>query len=79
MRTKTDVEVVEYARSLVAHNLYNNMEDATNESLRFFNKCDKGFVEPMKCPHRLGIEINVTTIDGKVVSVTHTLKERKIS
>lgn len=35
-RTKIDIEVIEYARSLVAHKFYNNMEEAVKESLRFF-------------------------------------------
>jgi hypothetical protein len=77
MRTKEDVDVIEYARSLMAHGFYDNMNDATKESLRFYKKSDNGLIEPMKCPHRLGIEIEVKTIDGKIVSSTHTLKKRK--
>lgn len=74
-----DVEVIEYARSLIAHGFYKNMNDATKESIRFFTKCDNGLVEPMKCPHRLGVEIITEIIDGKVKSVTYNLKDRKKS
>ena len=79
MRNKVDIEVIEYARSLMAHGFYDNMNKATNESLRFFKKMDKGFVEPMKCPHRLGIDIITETVDGKIKSVTHVLNNRKTS
>lgn len=79
MRNKEDIEVIEYARSLVAHGFYDNMNKATNESIRFFKKMDKGLVEPMKCPHRLGINIITEIVDGKVKSVTHVLGDRKTS
>lgn len=78
-RKKTDLEIIEYARSLISHGFYDNMNDAINESLRFFRKCDDGFMEPMKCPHRLGIETHIEMIDGKTKSVKYILKDRKTS
>ena len=68
-----DIEIKNYAYSLVAHGFYKSIKSAMKESKRFFDKCDNGLTEPMKCPHRLGITIITETVDNKIKSTTHIL------
>lgn len=59
--------VENYALSLFKHGVCNTIDDGRIESARFFEKSDRGLVEPMKCPHHPNIEVRVTkTKDGFV-------------
>ncbi len=41
-----------YAKSLLKHGWYSTIEEALVESIRWHKKKERGFEEPLKCPHR---------------------------
>jgi hypothetical protein len=53
----------DYAESLFKNGLCSSAEEAMDESIRWHVESNVGFVEPLLCSHRVGIDYIETEMD----------------
>ena len=67
----TEEHIKNYALSLIKHNLYDDIDSAMAESKRWHKKAENGLVEPLLCPHRPDVEVEVKHNDNGSTTVTY--------
>ena len=65
-------EIENYAKSLVKHGLYTNIDQARLESIRWHGKAERGLQEPLLCSHHPDIEITISHTDEGMI-IEHKL------
>lgn len=72
------MEIENYAKSLVKHGLFPTIEKARSESKRWHKKRDRGFTEPLLCPHHPDIESAITYIENGGIIVEYNIPNGEI-